>query len=260
MERGTPREGRWPLGCRSLGRDVGTLQEGDGKETLRLHALPPSAPMPSLPWAELSWKPEPKEFIGSYAATPGPRARQRGWTWRGQEDPSDLKNRDPGGISVPELELSWEQDKAEQKRMTSLGVRWPGVGDPAQIPLLAVPTAPETVTTGCQQLSASLLGGRAHGLRGATSLGSRAPTHTRDRAPSVMLPSLHTLLRAPPGSALPRPLPPRAPSLQSTFSGVPTQLCFPEPRPQVPPPFPGCVSCLVVKNPPEVLNPRMLPG
>lgn len=72
--------------------------------------------MPSLPWAELSWKPEPKEFIGSYAATPGPRARQRGWTWRGQEDPSDLKNRDPGGISVPELELSWEQDKAEQKK------------------------------------------------------------------------------------------------------------------------------------------------
>lgn len=40
MERGTPREGRWPLGCQSLGRDVGTLQEGDGKETLRLHALP----------------------------------------------------------------------------------------------------------------------------------------------------------------------------------------------------------------------------
>lgn len=34
---------------------------------------------------------------------------------------------------------------------------------------------------------------------------------------------------------------------------------FPETRPQVPAPFPGCVSCLV-KNPPEVLNPRMLPG
>lgn len=95
------------------------------------------------------------------------------------------------------------------------------MGDPAWIPLLAVPTAPETVTTGCQQLSAPLLGRRAHGLRGATSLGSRAPTHTRDRAPPAMLLSLHTLLRAPPGWALPRPLPPRAPSLQRLSQGFP---------------------------------------
>lgn len=133
------------------------------------------------------------------------------------------------------------------------------MGDPAWIPLLAVPTAPETVTTGCQQLSAPLLGRRAHGLRGATSLGSRAPSHPRpgptcDAAVTPYSTESPSRLGPSPSSPTESTLPAK------TFSGVPTQLRFPETRPQVPPPFPGCVSCLVVKNPPEVLNPRMLPG
>lgn len=103
-----------------------------GKRPSDFTLSPPSAPVPSLPWAELSWKPEPKEFIGSYAATLGPGARQRGWTWRGQEVPPGLKNRDPGGVSVPELELSWERDKAEQKKndQSRCQVAWCGVPCP----------------------------------------------------------------------------------------------------------------------------------
>lgn len=134
------------------------------------------------------------------------------------------------------------------------------MGCPAQIPFIGCAHSPGDCDYWLPAALSAPPGQACPWLKGSYLAGELG-THSHPR-PSPVCDAARTPSSAESPSWLsPSPSSPtESTSLQGTFSGVPTQRCFPETRPQVPPPFPGCANCLVVKSPPEVPNPRMLPG
>ncbi|CAD7689235.1 unnamed protein product [Nyctereutes procyonoides] len=127
----------------------------------------------------------------SYRPTLGPGARQRGCSWGGQDVWHSLKSR-----------RAWWQH---------LSWRPPGDHDSWLLRVLSSPSGQECL---CR--------------KGATSPGKLC-THSHPR-PGPVYNAAHTphSAKTPSGSAAPHPLPVKSPpSLQSTFSRVPTWILFP---------------------------------